>query len=748
MKVVSFFLLLLIISLNSFSQKEILGQVRKTVLKVVLYDNENFEGRSKELAIGQYRLDDFNDVASSIRIPKGLAVFLYEHSDEEGGYGMWADWVADLSNLDQMSLNNKASYITVFSAENNGLIWMPATMPGGNLVSGHWERPRANPVPMVGGPIAGRNIIRTVRSQPLSSDADIGYGKLEINLGDHTPWYWPDSKVDFDADGVIVTNAIADINLICPQHRSVGELSALSLPKKSYEVLEGIVVGSGTAYMDFPTSHYTHDFNFSVIPDPAFHYLFGKHITGPGLNGVGYVYADSQEKIEVEWESGLGQNNVLDGVANPATAFNRHGNNFGFFSAGHDSKDVLWNWPADGDRVHVEGLWIWERAHQPVHTEIHPPHFVAVQRKLPVSFILDAAGLPVLRNQPEDKFIGMRVDVFASGDGNPMFNTKGLNPSFNQITDMNRKDYSFLVKTPFSRVAPAGQALHTAVLRCKFMKQKGDNFPAGADPIITILPDNQVRITIPWKTKNISNYAIFARTFVVYWEDVPLSVGASTRKVVEAEKPKLYQVDLLKINLIKKLDGDEYGDFRIFCNVGSNWIFINEFTDQTDGINILSTGLGNANTTNSFSMLKSFKVYIPATTASLNNTIIYENLQMKVMGWEADGIDIFMGHIINQYSRDKEVVNKFWGSHLKYLREQGESDDKVGSFNVLMNPLTLGQENNTGLQTLHAKYTEKTGDSYVTHAVFDIVYRIREIPFSSTNNSRPGNETSPGMIRQ
>ena len=77
----------------------------------------NFGGRSKELGIGQYRLDSFtfNDIASSIKIPNGLGVFLYESADDEGGFGRWIDAVADIANL-TVCLNDKVSYIKVFSS--------------------------------------------------------------------------------------------------------------------------------------------------------------------------------------------------------------------------------------------------------------------------------------------------------------------------------------------------------------------------------------------------------------------------------------------------------------------------------------------------------------------------------------------------------------------------------------------------------------------------------------------------------
>ncbi len=741
MKKLFLFILSACLYFSSFSQERIKpadrvihADVQLLLPHITLYEDANFGGRSKDLPVGEYRLDDFNDIASSIRIPSGFAVFIFESFDDEGGFGMWADLATDIPNLNQASLNDKVSFIKVFSAANNGLVWIPAQMINGALVPGHWERQRANPVPFTGYPVAGRILFHD-NTQPHSEDADIGYGPLPVNLGDYTPWWLRDSWVNFDADDVKVKDAKTDVNLVCPQHRSVGEPAALALPKKTYRALEGIVRTSGTAGMDFPTSHYTHDFDFNVVPDPAYHYIMGDYITGPGNNGVGYKRADSQKDIEVEWESGLAQDNVLDGVANPATAVTRYGKSFGFFTAGHVNKDLLWNWPANGDHVHVEGLWIWERAHQPVHTEIHPAHFVAVQRKLPVSFIYDASNRPVIRNQGDDKYIATRVDVFASGDGNPQFNNKGLNPSFNQITDMNRKDYSFVITHPFTKVVQ-NNPTRSAVLRCVYVKQNGDNFPPNAEPVINFFGDNQVRVTIPWQSRNVPNNAIFARTFLVYWDDVSSVAATGTVKVLDSEKPKLYQVTLVKLNLTEKQNGDNYGNFRIFCNLGSNWVFLNEFTDGTNGDDILGSGLGKNSNTTSFNINKSFNIYLPATPSRLNNTIIYENLQMKTTGWVTKGIDILMGHIINEYSRDKDVVNKFFGTHLRYVDQHGGADSPAGSFDKLFNPLVIDQERNTGPQVLLGEWSEKKDNgSYQNHHVYDLIYTIKEITYSGTVNS-------------
>src|SRR6266566_7327196 len=46
----------------------------------------------------------------------------------------------------------------------------------------------------------------------------------------------------------------------------------------------------------------------------------------------------------------------------------------------HQRREVIWNWPTLSDRVHVEGLWIWDRGHPPADTEIHSPRLVAIQR--------------------------------------------------------------------------------------------------------------------------------------------------------------------------------------------------------------------------------------------------------------------------------------------------------------------------------------------------------------------------------
>ena len=612
-------------------------------------------------------------------------------------------------------------------------------------------------------------VITPPRKRPDQADANIGYGPLIINLGDGTPWFVPDNFVDFDEGDITITDAKADVDHICPQHRSVGETSALDKPITSYEILEGVVQRNeaGIAGNDFFTSHYTHDYCFKVKPDPEYDYLLGARYNVYPDNPDGneckdyerqlkaqenlLLHASDQSQVqairnriatlnkqvaqcrktymnatdnyqsimEVEWESGLAEDGATD---NPAMPYNIKGTSFGFFTARHTLGEEIWNWPSVDDRVHVEGIWIWDRGHD-APTEIHPPHFVSTQRSLPVSFIFGADGIPVIRNRPDDKYIATRVDVFASADGSAMWNNKGLQ-TFAQTVDMKRKDYTFYIKHPFTK--PPSSRFANVSLQCKFLKQKADDFPV--DPIIKI--DNGiVSVTVPWKSADVSNDAIFARTFLVYWETSAQNTNASLTKVLDSEKPHLYQIDILTVDLVKQLDDDPgssdepnpgkhgYGDFRIFCNVGSDWIFLNEFDPSVNKENILQSGLGRAMNVKSFQINKSFNVYVKDNG---NNAV-----RIALNGWEADGLNYLMGHIYNEYSRDAEPAAVWFGGALLFIYNTGEADDGIGSIDKMFTPYIIDHLSLPALSRIPKVLQAMDGNNHI----FDITYQIKEIPY-------------------
>jgi hypothetical protein len=83
-------------------------------------------------------------MVSSVKIPAGLVVIIYDHADAGGGYGSSIDLMEDCPQLSVYNFNDKAAYITVFNAKNSaGLIWIRGKTQNGQYVAGHWERQRA-----------------------------------------------------------------------------------------------------------------------------------------------------------------------------------------------------------------------------------------------------------------------------------------------------------------------------------------------------------------------------------------------------------------------------------------------------------------------------------------------------------------------------------------------------------------------------------------------------------------------------
>ncbi len=63
------------------------SQSPDTIYKVTVYEHKDYGGRSQELPVGRYNMDQLsigNDIISSIKIPTGVIVTVYEHADFEG----------------------------------------------------------------------------------------------------------------------------------------------------------------------------------------------------------------------------------------------------------------------------------------------------------------------------------------------------------------------------------------------------------------------------------------------------------------------------------------------------------------------------------------------------------------------------------------------------------------------------------------------------------------------------------------
>lgn len=114
--------------------------------KVILYEHANFSGQSKTLGVGTYQFSaaDFNDKASSIKVPAGLIAVLYDAVHDKGGYGRYVDLLEDCTDLSVYNFNDKLTYMTIFSATRPGYIFVRNRVTDNKSIPGHWERARAN----------------------------------------------------------------------------------------------------------------------------------------------------------------------------------------------------------------------------------------------------------------------------------------------------------------------------------------------------------------------------------------------------------------------------------------------------------------------------------------------------------------------------------------------------------------------------------------------------------------------------
>lgn len=119
---------------------------------VTLYEGVNYSGLAVPVGEGNVRYvtaEQFNDSASSIRITSGFCAVLYEHANENGGYGLSVDLLEDCPDLSVYGFDKLTSYVRVFRIDRDKFTWVRGTTKDGQFVPGHWERKRASGAPAV-----------------------------------------------------------------------------------------------------------------------------------------------------------------------------------------------------------------------------------------------------------------------------------------------------------------------------------------------------------------------------------------------------------------------------------------------------------------------------------------------------------------------------------------------------------------------------------------------------------------------
>ncbi|MFD8302984.1 hypothetical protein ACFV29_11635 [Streptomyces sp. NPDC059690] len=405
------------------------------------------------------------------------------------------------------------------------------------------------------------------------------------------------------------------------------------------------------SFDDLPISHFTHDFCFPVKPDDTADGRFDR-LLARNPDGT-----RAQRLIWVEWECGLGASND----DNPLKDANTSGRSGGFYTAGHQRRDTIWNWPTINDHVYVVGRWIWDRGHKP-RTEVHPPRLVAVQRANP-TLIPTMIGI-----DPGPNRFTTRIDIFASGDGGALTNNRDRQPSFVKKVPMDDRDYRFTVTHPLPK--PSESALVTAWEQ----RHTGDTFPGVLDishVTVAFPPDQQpppelapqMIIGIPWQTRSAPHDAVVARTIFLSWDQ-----GTGVAADYKAHR---YTVTLndLRVNASEDL-GD--GEYRAFAAVDCNYVFLNELPGDD---NILDDGLGDTGDDQTWGIGRSFDIVVPFGGA----------FRVHAGGWEADGVNDVFGRLIDPSPRCDQQTKDWFNDNLfsSEVARGGGLDDPIGQVNTV-----------------------------------------------------------------
>lgn len=440
-------------------------------------------------------------------------------------------------------------------------------------------------------------------------------------------------------------HTLYDIGVILPSWLPVVNPNYVGIVegKVVYNTVDG-TDGPHISEEDLPFFHYSHDFDFEIIPD--------KTDDNRYANNTPYlVYKKDKGNdtvlrniIGCEWECGLGMSNRI----NPLRADNDAGRSGGFYSAGHELGDLIWQWPTAGDWVHVEGSLVWDRGHPPAETEIHPVRFIAIRRALPDRLIIGDSSVKY----------ATRIDIFGNGDGGALMNNRYDAPKFVKRVNMSNKDYDFTVKLDLPRPSPRAHLMY------KLIVHKGDNFSA-YEMITTNDDSGTVHILVPWKSKDANDLEVYARTIQVYWDE-----GSGVAGDVPVD---IYKVKLTKLHFRYLDELMSKAEIRLFVNVGNDWIFLNEFHGKKG--KILSKGLGETFKHN-WTLNNEFTVYVPRG----------KPFRVYMNGWEADGIDYLFGALLDPGSPCNRKTKRFFKQKIfsfKNMFMKGCLDDSWGETSKL-----------------------------------------------------------------
>jgi hypothetical protein len=479
---------------------------------------------------------------------------------------------------------------------------------------------------LLAAPLLAQQPIPAVRAfDAPAACSNVELGGVDINLFGHTIKHVPSPWRGNAEWKAIIVDPSQPPNLQPPTI-----LEGWVTPQPS-DQKSGDQSTSEVAEEDLWWTHYTHDFTFKVIPDPAYTHLLSSWVNPDGTTGV-------HTDMEVEWDHA----SLMD----EKEGFQR-----------------IWGavpefvWPAVGDRVWVSGRWIFDCGHPSsddvphvqFSTEIHPPramvafrlnhvaldsfptarvsapNFPAPQSYLPVTGEPALLGPGVPNSGPTNVPV-TEADIFVSGNGSAANDLCSITPypcagHTSPFIPVNDRNYVFDIYPPGTCYGPAafcnppdngtlkvGPPVPDASLQWRTVDHSSE-LPTHAcggndntvcvtvDPIICLIdastpPPNQsetscpsvpahptrLRVILPFAG---SNANFFAQSILLGWDDVP--TPANNTPGVRTFQVRLH-------NLTVKDNGAgccNDGDWRVFVNIGGQYRYISPLFDaKSDGTSV------------------------------------------------------------------------------------------------------------------------------------------------------------------
>jgi Ca2+-binding RTX toxin-like protein len=259
-------------------------------------------------------------------------------------------------------------------------------------------------------------------------------------------------------------------------------------PAQPFKSVTGIVTESFVTHTDFPTAHDSHDQNTHILVDTDSSVV---GIPAGGYDGLLSIVNDPGE-MEVEWETGIHPNEKSGDGATPIFP--------------------KWVWPSEGDRVWVEGNWIYDAGHPTTidgipryRSEIHPPRAFATMRDEFVP-MPGTGAVPVhIRG----------TDLYIHGDGG--YATEVLNGGQEIILNGGHSTRTTPIDVDFDFDVPLPpKPSDTAIFVSSVTDGPGNT--VGTAPVLT--PDfahNRVHVHVPLGGTGVSPNETYARQINVGW---------------------------------------------------------------------------------------------------------------------------------------------------------------------------------------------------------------------------------------